>query len=153
MTTHTQAACAGSIISVLFLSAFIYVPTADASRGSSDDRIDERSEEFRESGSDDGTLDQGSGDFGDDSKSDSSDDGTPDQGRGDFDAMGTIIDDSPDRFVDDAFNQGSVQISDDGTADQGRGDNPSASSNDEDIERLMKQFRVWFLTTFSWLFS
>ena len=99
MTTHTQAACAGSIISVLFLSAFIYVPTADASRGSSDDRTDERSEEFRESGSDDGTLDQGSGDFGDDSKSDSSDDGTPDQGRGDFDAMGTIIDDSPDRFV------------------------------------------------------
>ena len=72
--------------------------------------------QLAQSGNDDGTLDQGPGDFpqtpiaGGGNSPD--DDGTPDQGPGDFGG-----DNSPD---------------DDGTADQGRGDRDDRDDDDDD---------------------
>ncbi|MEK7177148.1 MAG: hypothetical protein AAB719_02550 [Patescibacteria group bacterium] len=77
---------------------------------------------YAKNGADDGTPDQGPGDFNVNgtlsSNSADDDDGTPDQGPGDFNADGTAVTEDDD--------------DDDGTPDQGRGEDDSDDSLDSD---------------------
>ncbi len=133
-----------SLVSLLIMLAFgMSLSVAHAERGSGSSGSIGTSigiDSGRHSGDDDGTPDQGSGDFNLDGTVQimaGDDDGTADQGRGDFDSAGNPIDGSSnssnsnddDGTLDQGrgdFNaDGSVQVTagdDDGTPDQGRGD-------------------------------
>jgi hypothetical protein len=174
-----------SLLSVTFalilLQAFImHTSIAYASRGSGDfSSGSSKTDSSRHSGLDDGTPDQGRGDFtvtGLPIVSSGNDDGTPDQGRGDFTATGARIitpgsdDGTPDQGRGD-FTAAGVRIatsdSDDGTQDQGRGDfnvngervdnsssddGSSSGGDDRENRGVLFGFRNWLAATFNWMF-
>lgn len=147
----------------LLVATFTSIPSyyAHAERGSGSAGTIKTEDSIKlDSLDDDGTSDQGKGDFdtaGNQITTSGDDDGTPDQGRGDFDAFSNPSDDS-----------NNISSDDDGTLDQGRGDfdadgntinnsqedTPSDRSDntggDDSDDSFFDTFHKWFSRLFSW---